>query len=124
MKAYSKEQAVKIGPYGPVYSTRIGGKFYDLTAPGQRGRHAGSFRGPPDRLPTEDSEDVIPPEDIVYCPSGKPAVLVTFRKGPDGGPRGWCGRSDKCEATCGTVPNEWVRNMTAKAKAKYAERQR
>lgn len=31
LKAYSKSQAVKVGPMGPVYGKRIGGKFYDLS---------------------------------------------------------------------------------------------
>ncbi|KAL8865108.1 MAG: hypothetical protein Q9198_009475 [Flavoplaca austrocitrina] len=112
----------EVGPYGPMYGKRIGGRFYDLTAPGNRGRHAESFIGPPDSLPTEDSEDDVPPEDIVYCPGGKPAFVATASGGPDGGPRAWC--RDKCEETCGTVPNEFVKRMTAKANAKRAERQR
>ncbi|KAL8847432.1 MAG: hypothetical protein Q9221_007542 [Calogaya cf. arnoldii] len=120
LKAYTKEQAVKVGAYGPQYNTRIGSKFYDLTARGNRGKHSDTFVGPPGSYPTEDSEDDVPPEDLVYCPSGKPVVLARAGGGADGGPRGWCG--DKCEATCGTVPNEWVRSMTAKRKAKLAER--
>lgn len=31
LRAYSKAQAVKVGPFGPTYGKRIGGKFYDLT---------------------------------------------------------------------------------------------
>ncbi|KAL9040776.1 MAG: hypothetical protein Q9180_001706 [Flavoplaca navasiana] len=122
LRAYTKEQAVKVGPYGPMYDKRIGGRFYDLTAPGNRGRHAESFIGPPDSLATEDSEDDIPPEDIVYCPGGKPAFVATASGGPDGGPRAWC--RDKSEETCGTVPYEFVKRMTAKANAERAERQR
>ncbi|KAI4242624.1 MAG: hypothetical protein L6R42_010959, partial [Xanthoria sp. 1 TBL-2021] len=91
LKAYTKEQAVKVGAYGPQYNTRIGGKFYDLTARGNRGKHSDTFVGPPGSYPTTDFDDDVPPEDLVYCLSGKPAVLARAGGGFDGGPRGGVG---------------------------------
>ncbi|KAL9130195.1 MAG: hypothetical protein Q9175_007084 [Cornicularia normoerica] len=54
LKAYSKAQAVKVGPFGPTYGKKIGGNFYDLTTKGNQ-RQLKSYRLGPEES-DEDSE--------------------------------------------------------------------